>query len=206
MNKKGLIIFLCFFLSLNLLAQNKERGYSALSSPEKWWVISHPFKAKKAFKISLRALEVADSIRQKNTIGKDNNGGKLDAFKHAFWMASLSHHIGSKSAIKLGKAHEKGNYKSFLNGNPEDGILPDKISSDMDLFNNQAGSLIASNYSEASEIHLIKRTIELLNKGGLRIIKKDKNIFLTCLGQPIQEESLIGTWENDKCLIPSNDP
>ena len=191
------------FLSLNLQAQ-KKHGFSSLSGPEKWWVIGHPFKVKKALSISLRTIQVRDSIKGSGIIGSDDNGGKLDAFKHTLWMAVLTQKIGSKSALKLGKAHEKGNYKSYLKGDPEDGVLPDKAASDMDLFNNEQGMRIASSNPEATEIQLISIILDELRTGSLRIIKKERGIFLTCEGETIPKEKLIGTWENDKCLIPSN--
>lgn len=200
------ISMLCFFLSFHLEGQTKDSGFSSLSSPEKWWVVCHPFKAKKALTVSLRTLEVTDSIKKAGSIGIDMNGGKLDAFKHTFWMANMSQHIGQKASLKLGRAHEKGNYRSFLQGRPEDGVLPDKVSSDMDLFNNEAGAQLANNHPKASEDELILITIEKLQQGGLKTIKKDQNVFLTCEGVPISEASLMGKWENDKCLIPSNDP
>lgn len=205
MNKLSFISILFLIFSLQLIGQNKDNGFSSLSSPEKWWVIWHPFQAKKALEVSLRALKVTDSIKKTGTIGVDINGGKLDAFKHAFWMASLSHLIGQKSSLKLGEAHEKGNYRSFLEGHPEDGLLPDKVSSDMDLFNNLAGAQISNDQPKASEDELIQLTLVELTRGGLKIIKKDADVFLTCEGVPIPEASLIGHWENDKCLIPSND-
>ena len=205
MNKWSFINILFLILSLQLAGQTNDSGFSSLSSPEKWWVIWHPFKAKKVLEVSLRALLVTDSIKKTNTIGVDINGGKLDAFKHTFWMANLSHHIGEKASLKLGEAHEKGNYRSFLRGHPEDGFLPDKVSSDMDLFNNQAGAQISKKQPKASEDELIQLTIAELAHGGLKIIKKDADVFLTCDGVPIPEASLKGHWENDKCLIPSND-
>ncbi len=206
MNRISLIFVLCFFLSLQLASQSKNTRFSSLSSPEKWWVVWHPFKAKKALEASLRALVVTDSIKNTGSIGVDINGGRLDAFKHSFWMAALSQRIGQRAALSLGSAHEKGNYRSFLNGSLEDGFLPDKVSTDMDLFNNQAGVQISVDYPMVREKELIQLTLEMLKQGGLRTIKKDGNVFLTCQGNTIPEASLIGNWENDKCLIPSNDP
>lgn len=205
MYKIGFIGILFLLMNLNVYGQTKKNGFSSLSSPEKWWVVWHPFKAKKALEASLRALEVTDSIKKTGLVGGDINGGQLDAFKHTFWMASLSHRIGQKPSLKLGKAHEKGNYKSFLKGKAEDGALPDKVSSDMDLFNNQAGAQISENHPNFTEIECIQLTLEKLRQGQLKIIKKDGQVFLNCHGDVILESSLIGTWENDKCLIPSND-
>lgn len=201
--KGSILLVLGLFLSLNLQAQ-KKHGFSSLSGPEKWWVIGHPFKVKKALNVSLRTIQIRDSIKSSGIIGTDDNGGELDAFKHTFWMAGLTHSIGPKSALKLGKAHEKGNYKSYLKGDPEDGVLPDKAASDMDLFNNEQGIRIAGNNPEASETKLISIILDELRSGSLRIIKKEAGIFLTCDGEPLSKAALIGTWENDKCLVPSN--
>ena len=206
MNKSTFTFVLCAFISFQLAGQTKNSRFSSLSSPEKWWVVWHPFKAKKALEVSLRTLEVTDSIKKEGIIGRDINGGRLDAFKHTFWMASMSQKIGQRSSLKLGRAHEKGNYQSFLEGRSEDGLLPDKVSSDMDLFNNEAGAEISNTFPASSESDLIQLILEKLHSGGLRMIKKDGNIFLTCNGDPIPESSLIGNWENDKCLIPSNEP
>ena len=206
MNKSTFTFVLCAFISFQLAGQTNNSRFSSLSSPEKWWVVWHPFKAKKALEVSLRSLEVTDSIKKEGIIGRDINGGRLDAFKHTFWMASMSQKIGQRSSLKLGRAHEKGNYQSFLEGRPEDGLLPDKVSSDMDLFNNEAGAEISNTFPTSSESDLIQLILEKLHSGGLRMIKKDGNIFLTCNGDPIPESSLIGNWENDKCLIPSNEP
>ncbi|MCP4883721.1 MAG: hypothetical protein GY908_08010 [Flavobacteriales bacterium] len=206
MNKWTFTCVFCALISFQLVGQSKNSRFSSLSSPEKWWVIWHPFKAKKALEVSLRALEVTDSIKKTDVIGRDIIGGHLDAFKHTFWMASMSQKIGQKSSLKLGRAHEKGNYQSFLEGRPEDGSLADKVSSDMDLFNNESGAAISNTFPRASESDLIHLVLEKLHKGNLRTIKKDGNVFLTCNGDPIPESSLIGNWENDKCLIPSNKP
>ena len=193
-------------LSFHLVGQSKNPSFSALSSPEKWWVIWHPFKAKRALEVSLRTLAITDSIKATGCLDTDISGGRLDAFKHCFWMASLSTHIGKKAGLRLGRAHEKGNYRSFLNGNLEDGYLPDKASSTMDLFNNEAGAQMFTNHPGSTEIEFIRLTLQKIQKGELRILKKDGNVFLNCQGKPISEASLQGRWENDKCLVPSNEP
>ncbi len=50
------------FLTLNSYGQDKRASFSNLSGPEKWWVIWHPFKAKKALEASLKTLQITDSI------------------------------------------------------------------------------------------------------------------------------------------------
>ena len=114
MKKSRIILILFLWMSFQMLGQSKSKRLSSLSNAEKWWVVWHPFKAKRALEVSLKALDITDSIKKEGIIGVDINGGKLDAFKHCYWMAKLSHDIGRKAALKLGRAHEKGNYRSFL--------------------------------------------------------------------------------------------
>ena len=54
-------------------------------------------------------------------------------------MARLNQEIGKSAARSLGKAHEKDNYRQFKDQLLEDGVFPDKISSEMDLINNNVG-------------------------------------------------------------------
>src|SRR3982750_1337181 len=96
------------FLQMHIVkAQAFISKFSRISRPEKCWVILHPFVAKRAFKATIRSYFVTDSIKNKGTIGNDMSGGKLDAFKHAYWIACVGKTIGCKKALKLGKAHEK---------------------------------------------------------------------------------------------------
>lgn len=192
-------------LSIEIYAQGKNDKFSDLSSAEKSWVLWHPFKAKKALKVSQRTLQLTDSIGELGIIGKDRSGGQLDAFKHTLWMAKLSQDIGKKASLKLGKAHEKGNYKSYKKGRHEDGNLPDKISSDMDLFNNHVGVQIGQDHSKAKDSELIEIIYKHIAEGELRIVKKQGTVYLTCSGSPIDNSELKGRWENEKCLVPSNE-
>ncbi len=177
-----------------------------LSRPERTWVTFHPFKAKKAYVISLEAQNVKDSIMQVNSvIGKDNNGGKLDAFKHSYWMARLTQGIGKRAAFRLGKAHEKGNYQTYQRRRLEDGLLPDKPSTDMDLYNNNIGIKVGSIFKKASKKVLMHTLIDSLRNGKLRVLNKDKNgNFLDCQHKSIPLDSLKNKWDTKKCLIPSN--
>ena len=112
---KRLCIFaLFFFISAVMLPQMPiHKQFSALSRPEKCWELIHPFIAKHAFHVTKYVIADVDSLKQEGTLGTDLNGGRLDAFKHAYWMASLSLAIGGRKALKLGWAHEKGNYLQY---------------------------------------------------------------------------------------------
>ena len=205
MKKITLLSLIMIAVQFQGQSQQIDSGFSALSSPEKWWVIWHPFKAKKALDVSIKTLAITDSIKKEGLIGTDLNGGQLDAFKHSYWMVILSKNIGPKAANSLGNAHEKGNYKTFKKGGKEDGYLPDKAASDMDLHNNKAGIDIYNQHDQASEHTMIEEVIKALYKGKLRIIKKEGSNFLNCEGHVIEPSVLIGKWENEKCLIPTND-
>jgi len=204
MIKKIGISFLIFGFLTNCSPKFKE-SYSKLSKPERTWVVFHPFKAKKAYQISREALITTDSIAKENVIGKDINGGQLDAFKHSFWMATSAQNIGKNAALSLGRAHEKGNYQTYKKRKLEDGILPDKPASDMDLFNNQVGATLGKQYNKASKVTIINHLLEHLQQGKLRMLKKDNlGNFLNCQGQIISRDALKGKWDNNKCLIPTN--
>jgi len=198
-------IFLFFFLlfSFSIYSQSK---FSKLSRPEKIWVFAHPFVAKKVMLASKHVLVVTDSISKLGIIGNDNNGGRLDAFKHCYWMVYLSFKIGTRKSLKLGKAHEKGNYLQWKKKLLEDSILPDSVSSEMDLKNNNEGIRI---YKDCKHIHfkaeLIAKTLQELAEGKLFIIKKDTNKnYLTCDNQLIQLDEWKGKWSIPKCLIASS--
>ncbi|QCX40580.1 hypothetical protein FF125_19845 [Aureibaculum algae] len=202
--KKILVSFLLFALFLNCSPRLKE-SFSKLSKPERSWVVFHPFKAKKAYQISKEALITTDSIANTNTIGNDINGGQLDAFKHSFWMARSAQSIGKSAALGLGKAHEKGNYLTYKKRQLEDGILPDKPASDMDLFNNNVGAELGKKYKTASKSTIINYLLDAVLDGKLKMLKKDAaGNFLDCQGQILSIEALKGTWENNKCLIPTH--
>ena len=205
MRIKFLLFFLFLTVSLESYSQSKTKQFFKLSSPEKCWVIFHPFKAKRAFYVMQEALKTTDSILKIDLIGKDLNGGQLDAFKHSYWMSRSSQTIGERASKKLGKAHEKGNYRSFKKGKKEDGFLPDLPSSKMDLYNNEVGLKIAKQYPDQTKFEIILTLIDEVKSGSMKILKKDCiGNFLTCSGEIIPKESLVGKWENKKCLVDSN--
>ena len=140
------ILIILFFFSINSYSQTTYKSFFDLSTPEKCWVFFHPFKAKKALKISKETLSVTDSIKKVNVLDTDINGGLLDAFKHSFWMFRLGQEIGNKAALKLGEAHEKGNYQTYKKNKKEDNFVPDKPSTEMDLHNNAVGLRIGTQF------------------------------------------------------------
>ncbi len=196
---------LIVLIFLSSCSPTLKQSFSKLSKPERTWVTFHPFKSKTAFMISREALKVKDSIAINKGIGTDNSGGKLDAFKHSYWMARLTQDIGKSAANRLGKAHEKGNYQTYKKKRLEDGLLPDKQSSDMDLFNNQIGIEVGTSFKKSSRTALMRKLIDALEKGNLRVLKKDSlGNFLDCQNKKIPLDSLKNKWDTKKCLVSSN--
>src|SRR5690606_27581918 len=113
-----------------------------LSKYEKRWAIFHPFAAIKVNKISKKCFIIYKQQNIKTELDTFTNGGKLDAFRHAFFMAAYAQKVKVEKLRKLGKAHEKGNYRQFLKSQLEDGERPDSLSCEMDLLNNELGFVI----------------------------------------------------------------
>lgn len=196
-------IVICLVVFSNLLiGQNTTLGqFKKLSCPEKRWVIFHPFVAKKALKVSLEAREITDEIKQQKLLVGTGNGDQIDAFRHAYWMARLAQEIHWRKANRLGKAHEKGNYQQFKKGKLEDDVLPDKISSEMDLYNNKVGLNLGKLNKEKE---LKNEVLNLVKDGKCKIIKTDaEGNFLDEKNNLIPLEELKGKWENRKVLVDS---
>jgi len=208
-NKGKKVIFLLVFFSLiyfSSFSQNKNSNNKRqISTPEKCWAIKHPFIAKKAFHLTIIAINTTKETKQQNVLDQEENGGKLDAFRHAYWMALLAQKIGPKKAKQLGIAHEKGDKIKFKKKHFEEGTVPDSISCEMDLYNNQAGIDIGISNKKATENELKQFIISAINNGELKIIaKNEKGDLLDCSGNIIPKEALINKWNNAKCLVNSN--
>ena len=199
------ILFLAFLtVSTSVSSQSSLKDFFKLSGPKRTWVLFHPFKATKSLKISKETNRVADSIAKSGALDGDRSGGQVDAFRHAYWMARLTQEMGERAARSLGKAHEKENYLTYKKSKLEDGVVPDEISSEVDLYNNDQGIKLISKGSKVSKKGLIYRIINAIKSGKLKILKKDKKgNYLTCKGEVIAKEDLKGKWKNNKCLISS---
>lgn len=203
--KKRASIIVILFLSSQLSAQSNWKKFWKQSAPHKMWVVFHPCKAKKASEISFEAIRVSDSIAKTDLLDKDMAGGQADAFRHAYWMARLQQEIGKCAAFSLGKAHEKDNYRTFKKNQTENGIVPDNASKEMDLFNNHVGFRFTQKGVSVAQNELTHKIVTAILMGDLKVIKKDTlGNFLTCDGKIIPSEELLHSWQNRKCLIPSN--
>jgi hypothetical protein len=196
------LLLLCFPVMLG--AQKK--NFSKLSAPEKRWVVAHPFAAKKAFEATQRARAVTDSL-SRNGILKDGNGGQLDAFRHAYWMALLVQEISAKKAERLGEAHEKGNYLDWKKGVLEDSLRADSMLCVMDLQNNAMGIKLGKQYANDTthSKSLEAVIIENVKHGKMVIIKKNvKGQPEDKSGRIIVPGKYIGKWYLPKVLVSSD--
>jgi len=200
------VLFFCFLLfSLGGHSQSNWQKFKKLLCSEKTWTVLHVFKAKKAYLVAKEAQHVADSIAKTPLLDGDKSGGQVDAFRHAYWMARLHQTIGKRAARALGKAHEKANYQQYKNSLLEDGEAPDKVSSDMDLYNNDIGLSLTQKGISHSKDGLIYTIVNAILAGKLKTIKKDsKQNYLTCDDKLITQKELKGKWRNNKCLMNSN--
>ncbi len=203
MKLKLFLIFAFSLITFSTFSQeSKLKKFKKLSCPEKWWVLWHPFVANKALKTTEESRFYTMKTIKEGKLFGNGNGLQVDAFRHTYWMARLTQEIGWRKALKLGNAHEKGNYKDYKKRKLEDGVIPDKISSEMDFFNNKVGVDIGKKSAKLNlEIIIIKAVLQ----GRCKIMKIDsKGNYLTCDEEIIPEKTLKGLWENNKCLVNSN--
>ena len=208
--KRWLSVFIFFIIwggsQPSALAQNsKWHQFFHLEGPERRWVVFHVFKAGRAFRISQEALHLTDSLAHDTLLDGDLHDGQVDAFRHTYWMARLTQTIGWRAAKSLGKAHERANYKQFKKGlRHEENALPDKPSSDMDFYNNDAGIQLGLDNPDISPDSLQQIVIEKILAGELMILKKDtQGHYLDKNNRPIPSEQ-CRQWETPKVLVPSN--
>ncbi len=172
---------------------------------EVWWIMTHPFIAKRSWKISEKVVHIANAHIKDPDLDGDYNGGQVDAFRHCLWMCLLVQKISPKAALKLGKAHEKGNYRDYKRKRFEDGSLPDSVSSQMDMKNNRVGIDIGEEYFGLDEDTLIQVVKRAVLDGRCWKIKKDRQgNFLDKNDNIIPEKEWKGKWKTPKILVPSD--
>jgi hypothetical protein len=177
-----------------------------ISGPELKWAFFHPVAAVKVKCISKSCKKIYDEKVKSNDPALDHfsYGGKLDAFRHVFYMSAFARKIKVKKLRKLGEAHEKGDYRTFLNSKREFGELPDSVAGQMDLTNNEIGFSIGEKNRKMKLNELQKAVMEAITEGKAVIIKRNaKGNYLDCNGNEIDLEKFHGKWSIPKCLVNS---
>ncbi|MCK5537618.1 MAG: hypothetical protein KAI79_12380 [Bacteroidales bacterium] len=191
---------------LKILGQNGVlKEFKEMHNAERFFAIRYPKSAIEAFKLSKLAQKKTSEIKTDIDLDADDNGGQVDAFRHAYWMAILTIRIGEKKARKLGLAHEKSNSKDYERLKLEEGMIPDFKASFMDLKNNEEGIRIGLQYPESDEENLIPIIKKEILEGRLWKLKKDSaGNYYDYFNKLIPFEKWHGKWMNDKTLVPSN--
>lgn len=184
----------------------KDKPFRRLSRPEKVWTVLHPFKARKVYLCAQRARFVTDSLEKDGTL-LDKNGGQLDAFRHAYWMAlMIESGLPERAVRKVGENHEKGNYLDFKKGKLEDSVRADSMSCVMDLKNNDVGISLGNEFMRGDKsVTLIRLILIHIWNGKLFILRKDAaGKYLNCEDEVINMEKYEGKWSIPKCLVSSD--
>lgn len=209
-SKKSLILALtCSLVQLSpiMAQQSAFKKFNQQLRPLKWWAITHPFTVKKALSISEAAEKKALQMIADPDLDGDYAGGQIDAFRHAYWMAKLTHAIGERKALSLGRAHERANYIQFKRKMLEEKYLPCNKSKQMDLKNNQIGANIGIAYGSSPDERIVSIVKQAVLNGDLWILAKNNaGKFIDCNANPIPDQQWKGLWHNPKCVVKSNTP
>jgi hypothetical protein len=198
-----LCIIAAAFISPDAVAQAPKIKFHGLSRPEKWWVVTHLCVAKKAQRITREAIAVSMEIKNNGQLDSRWEGGKVDAFRHSYWMARLSQEMCWRKAEKLGKAHEKGNHLKFKQGLYEPG-LQDSAACSMDMHNNKAGLAAGCDNKALSKDELRELLFKKIATGEMLMLRQDSSgNWLDCDGRIIDPSS-FGTWETPRCLVKTH--
>ena len=197
---RNFFILIFIFCTCSCFAQKLAKR----SSYERRWAFAHPFAALKTKKIYRKCLPFYLEIKKAGSLDTCENGGKLDAFRHSYFMAAFTQKISVKKIRKLGMAHEKGNYKMFLKGIKEDGELADSLSTVMDLHNNELVFKIGPAHPDLDYRKLRDQVAQQIFSGQSLFFKRNqRNQYVTCEGELIILDDYKGKWFIPKCLISS---
>jgi len=198
------LLFFFFLLPSFVLSQSSLISFKKISCPEKWWVVFHPLVAKKAHRITVEARNTSKEMEADSLLDRDADGGQVDAFRHAYWMARMSQEMCPHKALTLGRAHERGNYRDFKKHRSGEEQFSDSAAGAMDLFNNKKG-IETGRENKKLEAPALKMLIRKKILGGeMKIILKDADgRSLDCDRNIIDMNKYKGRWNVPRCLVNS---
>ena len=189
-------LFCLFFVAQQTFAQSRA---------ELNWALKHPVAALRVKKITRQCDLIYASYKERGEPDQLENGGRLDAFRHTFYMAAYAQKINKRKLLQLGLAHEAGNYSDFLNAKLENGEIPDFFSCEMDLYNNELGIKTGFENQELSLDSLAGIVLQTISEGRAVIMKRNKKAaYLKCNGEVLQLEHYRKVWRVPKCLVNSD--
>jgi len=191
------IFFICLFIISAYGQQASKRDIL--------WGISHPISAIKIKKISKSVIVIYNLNELKLELDSFENGGKVDAFRHTFFMAAFAQKIKISKLRKLGIVHERGNYRQFLKNQTENKEIPDSMGTVMDLFNNELGYKIGKANKNLLLPDLKHIVLKEIQNGNALIIKRNKKgNYLDCENNIINVVQFLKNWYVPKCLVKSD--
>lgn len=195
-----------FSIIFFLLCETYFASVPKLSKYEKRWAAFHPLAAIHVKKITNKCFAIYNQPNIKTELDNFANGGKLDAFRHVFFMAAYGQKIKTKKLRKLGEAHEKSNYRQFLKSQMEFGERPDSLACIMDLKNNELGFKLSLANKKLNLDELKNLVISEIKKGNAFIIKRNSlGHYVDCNNEEIDTNVFSKQWFVPKCLVPSSD-
>ena len=202
MLKSKYIFFMCLMIGFaaTLFSQHE------ISKYEYRWAMLHPLAAKRVQKHLAEAMDVYKEVKNAKELDGFENGGTLDAFRHAFTMAYLARYVQIDKLRRLGKSHEKGNEYFFYKNHQEFGERADSLACVMDLRNNELGFEIGKKSKNVSKEELKNLIIEQIKQGNAWKLKKNsQNQYISCQNEAFLIEHYKGKWFLPKCLVKSNE-
>lgn len=196
----------CIGLSFSVAAQTKP-SWRKLSKYEKRWAFFHPFASLKIKKYSPEILATIRQVKSMRALDQFEDGGKIDAFRHAYFMACMGVKVSVRKLRKLGIAHEKTAYRNYRRGFADDhGVLADSLSNVMDLYNNERGFEIAKLNPNADFNLLKEKVLEAIYSGELLYMKRnEEGVLVSCDGTLVPTVQRKPSWFIPKCLIKTNE-
>jgi len=198
--RKHCLLTIALLLSIKMLPQRK-----AVFDPVVLWGISHPFAASKIKKINNQCQFIYRQKEIKERLDSFSSGGKLDAFRHVFFMAAFQKEVSTNKLRKLGRAHENKNYRQFLKGEADNEGRHDSLSMIMDLHNNEVAFNLKEATKEMGLDDLKELVIQTILSGKALILKRNSSgKLLMCDNTVLTPDNLAKAWYVPKCLVKSD--
>lgn len=206
--RSGLVIGLILLPFTVSAKPGVAEAFWKLSRPEKGWVLAHPFKAKRAFHVTQQVRHTTDSLYRLQLPDTFRHGGRIDAFRHSYWMAMLTQRIGERPSRKLGRCHERGNRIKYRKGKTEDGYIQDATACEMDLHNNEQGIRLALEHPNEGRDGMARECLKAIRSGKMKILFINADgAYCDCDGKPVNMvRKGMDKWKLPICLLSSEWP
>jgi len=192
-------VFSMIFFQTFVFSQKRISKYEVL------WAFKYPIaacKIKKQWPMVIRQYQL---VKQSKVLDTLENGGKMDAFRHVYFMAYLINYVKEEKLRKLGIAHEKGNYLQFIKHQLEFSERPDSLACIMDLRNNEVGFELKKALTCFIPDSLANSVIKQIHQGKAWYLKRnEQKNYVSCENEAINLSLYDNNWFIPKCLIPTN--